>query len=75
MAKHANFLTLYRLEKILKPYCTTMTNWVIRQYGLFKPLADLIRVRLLTWDYLLADATRLQALKENGKLVTSDKWR
>jgi transposase len=40
----------------------------------FKPLINLLREQQLSGDYLQADETRIQVLKENGKVATSDKW-
>jgi len=79
VAKYADALPLYRLESILKRYGgnisrTTMANWIIRLDDVFKPLINLIREHQLSGDYLQADETRLQVLKEDGKPATSDKW-
>ncbi len=38
------------------------------------PLINLLREQQLTADYLQADETRVQVLKEDGKAATSDKW-
>lgn len=78
-AKYADALPLYRLETILKRYGgtitrTTMANWIIRLDDVFKPLMNLLREHQLEGDYLQADETRLQVLKETGKVATSDKW-
>ncbi|WP_419625369.1 IS66 family transposase, partial [Thiolapillus sp.] len=40
---------------------------------LFKPLINLLREQQLDGDYLQADETRLQVLKETGKAAQSDK--
>jgi len=79
VAKYADALPLYRLEQILKRYGgsisrTTMANWIIRLDDVFKPLITLLREHQLSGDYLQADETRLQVLKEDGKPATSDKW-
>lgn len=79
VAKYADALPLYRLEKILKRYGgsisrTTMANWMIRLDDVFKPLINLLREQQLSADYLQADETRVQVLKEDGKSATSDKW-
>ena len=78
VAKYADALPLYRLEQILKRYGgsisrTTMANWIIRLDDIFKPLTTLLREHQLSGDYLQADETRLQVLKEDGKPATSDK--
>jgi transposase len=79
IAKYADALPLYRLEKIFKRYGatisrTTMANWIIGLEGVFKPLLDLIRTHQVGGDYLQGDETRMQVLKETGKVATSDKW-
>lgn len=79
VAKYADGLPLYRLEGILSRYGgsisrTAMANWIIRLEDVFKPLLNLMREHQLQGDYLQADETRLQVLKETGKAATSDKW-
>ena len=79
VSKYADALPLYRLEKILKRYGgditrTTLANWIIRLDDVFKPLINLMREHQLTGDYLQADETRVQVLKEDGRPATSDKW-
>lgn len=79
VAKYADALPLYRLEKIFKRYGatlsrTTMANWVIGLGGMFKPLIELLRTYQVNGDYLQGDETRIQVLKETGKVATSDKW-
>lgn len=79
VAKYADALPLYRLESILKRYGgnvsrTTMANWIIRLDRVFQPLINLLQEHQLSGDYLQADETRIQVLKETGKVATSDKW-
>ena len=79
VAKYADALPLYRLEQILKRYGgsisrTTMANWIIRLDDVFKPLINLLREKQLSGDYLQADETRIQVLKEIGTSAQSDKW-
>jgi len=79
VSKYADALPLYRQEGILKRYGgqvsrTTMANWVIRLESVFNPLIERLRYHQLTADYLQADETRIQVLKETGKVATSDKW-
>ena len=79
VAKYADGLPLYRLEGILARYGgsisrTAMANWIIRLEDVFKPLLNLMREHQVQGDYLQADETRLQVLKETGKSATSDKW-
>ena len=78
-AKYADALPLYRLETILNRYGgsitrTTMANWIIRLDDAFKPPINLMREHQLDGDYVQADETRLQVLKEIGKVATSDSW-
>ena len=78
-SKYADALPLYRLETILQRYGgsvnrTAMANWIIRLDDVFKPLMNLMREHQLEGDYLQADETRLQVLKETGKVATSDNW-
>jgi transposase len=78
-AKYADGLPLYRQEGILKRYGgeisrTNMANWVIRLDDVFKPLLNLISEEQNNGDYLQADETRIQVLKETGKSAQSDKW-
>ena len=51
-----------------------MANWIIRLDDVFKPLINLLREQQLDGDYLQADETRLQVLKETGISAQSDKW-
>ena len=79
VAKYADALPLYRLEGILKRHggrisCTTLANWIIRLDDVFQPLINLLREQQRSGDYLQADETRLQVLKERGKAPQSDKW-
>ena len=79
IAKYADALPLYRLEKILARYGgnisrTAMANWIIRLDDVFRPLINLLQEHQLSGDYLQADETRIQVLKEDGKVATSDKW-
>jgi transposase len=79
VAKYADALPLYRLEKILARYGgnisrTAMANWIIRLDDVFKPLINLLQEHQRGGDYLQADETRIQVLKEDGKVATSDKW-
>lgn len=78
-SKYADGLPLYRLEQMLKRHGhevsrTSMAHWIIRLDGVFRPLINLMRETQNSGDYLQADETRMQVLKENGKTVQSDKW-
>jgi len=79
VAKYCDALPLYRLEKILARYGgsitrTSMANWIIRLSDTFMPLINLMKEHQRESDYLQADETRMQVLKEPGKSATSDKW-
>ncbi len=79
VSKYADALPLYRLAGIIERYGgnisrTTLANWVIRLDDVFTPLINLMREHQLSGDYLQADETRIQVLKEDGKVATSDKW-
>ncbi|KAA8980813.1 IS66 family transposase [Halospina sp. K52047b] len=78
-SKYADGLPLYRLETMLArlghPVSrTSMAHWIIRLNEVFKPLINLMREAQNTSDYIQADETRLQVLKEDGKTAQSDKW-
>ncbi len=79
VGKYADALPLYRLERILQRHDasfsrTTMANWIIRLTDVFQPLINLLHEHQLSGDYLQMDETRIQVLKEDGKIATSDKW-
>jgi transposase len=79
VAKYCDALPLYRLEKILARYGgsitrTSMANWIIRLSDTFMPLINLMKEHQRESDYLQADETRMQVLKEPEKSATSDKW-
>lgn len=79
VSKYADGLPLYRLENILQRYDseisrTSMAHWIIRLHEVFTPLINLIKEVQRESDYLQADETRIQVLKETGMAATSDKW-
>jgi hypothetical protein len=51
-----------------------MANWMMGLEPVLLPLINLAREHQLEGNYLQADETRLQVLKETGKSATSDKW-
>ena len=51
-----------------------MAQWCIRFADVAKPLLQLMREVQNSGNYLQADETRLQVLKEDGKTAQSDKW-
>ena len=78
-SKYADGLPLYRLEGMLTRYGgdisrSNMANWIVRLQDVFQPLINLIREVQLEGNYLQADETRIQVLKEAGKTAQSDKW-
>lgn len=79
VAKYADALPLYRLEKILARYGgnitrTTLANWMIRLSVALAPLMDRFEHALMSSDYIQGDETRLQVLKETGMAPTGHKW-
>jgi transposase len=79
IAKYADGMPLYRLEKILARYGgeitrTTLANWIIRLSVTLKPLLEHLERQLMQVDYIQGDETRLQVLKEPGMAPTGDKW-
>jgi len=78
-SKYADGLPLYRLEGMLKRYGgdisrSNMARWIVRLQNVFQPLINLIREVQLEGNYLQADETRIQVLKEAGKTAQSNKW-
>src|SRR5699024_12663264 len=72
-------MPLYRQESKFKDlgqpvYRNNMAQWCIRFGDAAKPLLQLMREVQNSGNYLQADETRLQVLKEDGKTAQSDKW-
>ena len=71
--KHANGLPLYRQEKDWKQYGvqisrTTLANWIIYcSKNYFQPMYDYFHRELLKRSFVMADETRVQVLKEEGR--------
>jgi len=80
IGKYADGLPLYRQQGIFKRYGEAlergkMANWMIcLGDDVFIPLITLLRGYQNKADYLQADETRIQVLKETGKNAQSDKW-
>ena len=78
--KYGNGLPLKRQEKDWKQYgieqsCATMANQVIYCSGhYFRPLYDYFHRKLLERQFLMADETRVQVLKEPGRSAESDSF-
>lgn len=77
--KYQYGMPLYRQESKFKGlgqpiYRNNMAQWCIRFGDAAKPLLQLMREVQNSGNYLQADETRLQVLKEDGKTAQSDKW-
>lgn len=78
--KYANGLPLYRQEKDWKQYGielsrATMANWVIYcAANYLKPLYDYCHQKLLEREFLMADETRVQVLKEENRKAETDSF-
>jgi len=77
--KYADGLPLYRQQQRFKRLGHaldrgTMAHWIVRLGPVLTPLLEQIRQSQIQSDYLQADETRIQVLKENGKTAQSDKW-
>jgi len=77
--KYADGLPLYRQQAMFKRLGheldrSTMAHWVVRLEPVLQPLIERIRQCQMQSDYLQADETRIQVLKESGKRAQSDKW-
>lgn len=78
--KYGNALPLYRQEKDWKQYGielsrTTMANWIIycsKHY--FDPLYQFFHRKLLERNFLMADETPVQVLKEPGRRAESKSY-
>lgn len=78
-AKYADGLPLHRLEGILARYGidlprATLARWMVRVGKLVTPLINLLREELLSGEVVHCDETRLQVLKEQGRVATSLSW-
>lgn len=78
-AKYADGLPLYRLEQRFKRLGqtvsrTSMAHWIIGLEPMLRRLVERLRTLQNRGDYLQADETRIQVLKQDGKKAQSDKW-
>jgi len=78
-AKYVDGLPLARQEKILTRLGldlprATLASWMIRCGELAHPLTDLLLERIRQGDYVLADETPFQVLKEKGKRAESQSY-
>jgi transposase len=79
VAKYVDGLPLYRQEKKLARIGvelprSTLAHWMIRAGELVQPPINLLRDRLLAYDIVCIDETRLQVLKEPGKRAESQSY-
>jgi transposase len=78
-AKYVDGLPLYRQEKTLARIGvalprSTLASWMVKTGSLVQPLINLLRDRLLAYDIINMDETRLQVLKEAGKSAQSQSY-
>lgn len=69
-------LPLYRQEKKLARIGvhlprSTLAHWMVKAGEFVQPLVNLLRERLLAYDSVCIDETRLQVLKEPGRAAES----
>ena len=78
--KYGNGLPLYRQEKDWKQYGarisrTTLANWIIYcSQHYFQPMYDYFHRELLRRSFAMADETRVQVLKEEGRRAQSQSF-
>lgn len=78
--KYANSMPLYRQEQDWKQMGVilsraTLANWIIYCSGnYFSPLYDYFHRELLKRQFLMADETRVQVLKEPGRKAETDSY-
>ena len=78
--KYANSMPLYRQEQDFKQLGVilpraTLANWIIYCAGnYFSPLYDHFHRELLKRQFLMADETRVQVLKEAGRNAETDSY-
>lgn len=79
VSKFQDHLPLHRQEQMLRRIGVdipraTLCLWVIRSAELLKPIAELLRQQILSYDIAYSDETTLQVLKEPNKGVQSKKY-
>ena len=79
VAEYVDGLPLYRQEKKLTRIGvelprSTLASWMVKAGTLVQPLINLLRDRLLAYDIVAMDETRLQVLKEPGKKAQSQSY-
>ncbi|MGB0496678.1 MAG: IS66 family transposase, partial [Kangiellaceae bacterium] len=75
LAKYCDHLPLYRQQGIWKRYGidiprNTMCGWLLSVADLCEPLWEQLKLHLLTYDYIQADETTVQVMKENDRKNT-----
>ena len=79
VAKYQDALPLARQERILQRAGVdlpraTLAGWMIKLGGLLDPMMEELRARLLGYDIVQMDETRLQVLKEAGRSPSSNSY-
>jgi len=78
--KFEDAIPLHRQAKIYKnrfgvPFTdTTLSSWTIKAAQRLSPFIDLLKERLLQNEYIQADETTLQVLKEKGRKATKKSY-
>jgi len=78
--KFEDALPLHRQAKIFKhrfgtPFSdTTLSNWIIKGSTALKPIIELLHQKLLDNEYIQADETTLQVLKEKNKQASQKSY-
>ncbi len=78
--KYSLALPLYRQEQYwaqlgVELNRATLANWIIRcAYDYFQPLYEFFHRKLMEREFLMADETRLQVLKEPNRAAESDSF-
>jgi transposase len=79
VAKYQDALPLARQEKILQRAGVdipraTLAGWMIQLGALLDPVIEQLRERLLVYDIVQMDETRIQVLKEAGRSASSNSY-
>ena len=78
-AKYADALPLYRQEQQFERIGVrlsraTLASWMLGAAELVRPLIELLREQLIEQDYVQADETTLQVLKEPGRAAETKSY-
>lgn len=79
VAKFEDHLPLYRQSKIWKRHGVdlgrnTMSNWIINCADLLAPVVDLLKEEIIAHNYVQADETSVQVLKEPSRKATTKSY-